>query len=150
MAKSIVDILVSRGVLDFEEAGKVKKEAKDKNLSTEDILYARGIKEADVAESKAELSGHPVRYLQGTQVPFEALHDIPEDSARHYKIVPLGRKEGYLEVGILNPEDVDAAEALKFLSARLELPVRVFVITPSDFDTILGEYKSLSGEVTKA
>ncbi len=150
MAKHIVDILVSKGILSLEEAAKVKQEAKEKNSAAEDILYTRGIQEQDVAEAKAELSGYPAKYLQGVQVPFEALHDIPEESARHYRIVPLGRKEGYLEVGMLNPDDVSVGEALKFISARLGLPVRIFVITPSDFDNILEEYKSLSGEVTKA
>ena len=150
MAKNIVDILTARGIIELNEASQVKREAKEKNLPVEDILYARGIKETDVAEAKAELYGYPTKYLQGTQVPFEALHDIPEDSARHYKIIPLGRKDGYLEIGVLNPDDVSASEALKFLSARLELPVRVLVVTPSDFDAVLEEYKNLSGEVTKA
>jgi len=150
LAKNIVDILTARGIIELNEASQVKREAKEKNLPVEDILYARGIKETDVAEAKAELYGYPTKYLQGTQVPFEALHDIPEDSARHYKIIPLGRKDGYLEIGVLNPDDVSASEALKFLSARLELPVRVLVVTPSDFDAVLEEYKNLSGEVTKA
>ncbi len=150
MAKSILDILAAKGIINLTDAAQIKKEAKEREIGVDDVLYTRGVTEIDVAEAKSELSGFPTRYLQGQQVPFEALHDISEDAARHYKMMPLGRREGYLEVGMLNPDDVAAQEALKFISARLNLPVRVFIITPPDLETIIKEYQSLSGEVTKA
>lgn len=150
MAKTILDILAGKGILDLNEVGQIRKEAKEKNLGLDEMLYARGIKETDVAETKSELTGLPTKYLQGVRLPFEVLRDIPEESARHYKMIPLGRNEGYLDVGMLNPDDVAAKEALKFIAARLNLPPRIFIITPSDFDLVLQEYKSLSGEITKA
>lgn len=150
MAKSIVDILVSQNVLDLGKAANVRKEAKEKNVSPEEILYQYGVAEEDVARAKSELTGYQPKYLHGTNVSFEALHDIPEESARHYKMIPLGRSEGYLEVGMLYPEDIAAQEALKFIASRANLPLRIFVITPSDLENVLREYRSLSGEVTKA
>lgn len=150
MAKNILDILVSRNILDLNETGQIRKEAKDKNLNLDEVLYARGIKEIDVAEAKSELTGYPTKYLRGVRLPAEVLHDIPEESARHYKMIPLGRNEGYFDVGILNPNDISTKEALKFIATRLNLVSRIFIITPSDFDLILQQYKSLSGEITKA
>ena len=150
MAKSVVDILVTKNILNLGEVSGIQKEAKEKKTSTEDILYAHGITEIDVAEAKGELLNLPTRHLQGNAVPFEALHDIPEESARHYRMVPLGRKEGYIDIGMLNPEDVASQEAIKFLSAKVNLPARIFVITPTDFQNVLSQYRSLSGEVTKA
>ena len=150
MAKSLLDILILRKTLELSEAATVKKEAIDKSLTAEDVLYSRGISEVDIAEAKSELTGHPVKYLKGIQIPFDALRDIPEESARHYKMIPLGRREGYLDVGMLFPEDISSQEALKFVSSRVNLPVRIFLITPSDFQTVISEYRSLSGEVTRA
>jgi len=150
MAKTILDILTSRGLLTLAEAGEVRKEAKEKGLPLEEILYQKGVRETDVAESKSELTGYPTKYLKGSDIPHDILREIPEDSARHYNMIPIGKNEGYFDVGMLYPEDVAAQEALKFLSTRLNLPVRIFIITPSDFINILKEYKSLSGEITKA
>jgi len=150
VAKSLLDILILRKTLELSEAATVKKEAIDKSLTAEDVLYSRGISEVDIAEAKSELTGHPVKYLKGIQIPFDALRDIPEESARHYKMIPLGRREGYLDVGMLFPEDISSQEALKFVSSRVNLPVRIFLITPSDFQTVISEYRSLSGEVTRA
>ncbi|MFY9463091.1 MAG: GspE/PulE family protein [Candidatus Sungiibacteriota bacterium] len=150
MAKTIVDILAAKILITLEEGAAVRKEAKEKKMPMDEILYARGIGEQDVAEAKSALTGYAVRYLKGVAIPFDTLRDIPEESARHYKIIPLGRHEGYLDIGMLYPDDVASEEALKFVAARANLPVRIFVITPGDFQNVLQEYRSLSGEVTKA
>ncbi len=150
MAKTIVDILAAKKLLTLEESAAVRKEAKEKKVPLDEILYGRGISEQDAAEAKSALTGYPIKYLQGVQIPFDTLRDIPEESARHYKIIPLGRHEGYLNIGMLYPDDVASEEALKFVAGRANLPVKIFVITPSDFQSVLQEYRSLSGEVTKA
>lgn len=150
MPKNIVDILVSKKILNLEDASSIRKEAKDKGVQIDEALYSRGITEIDIAQAKSELTSYPVKYLAGTQVPFDALRDIPEDSARHYKIIPLGKSEGYIDIGMIFPDDITAQEAIKFISTRLNIPARIFIVTPTDFNAIMQEYKSLSGEVTKA
>ena len=150
MAKNIVDVLVGKALLKLTEGAEIRREAKGKNVPIDDILYVHGITQEDVAEAKSELTGYPVKYLNGERIPFEALHDVPEESARYYKMIPLGKREGIFEIGMLYPDDVAALEALKFISSRINLPIRVFIITPSDFENVLKEYKSLPGEVTGA
>ena len=150
MPKSLLDILTSKNLIDLSEASQIKREAKEKKSSPEDVLYSHGISEVDVAEAKSALTGFPTRFLQGAAVPFDVLRDLPEEASRHYKMIPLGRNEGYIDIGMLNPDDVSTQEAVKFVSSRADLPARIFVITPSDFQAVLSEYQSLSGEVTKA
>ncbi len=150
MAKGITDILIAKNLMTLDEAALAKKEAKEKEVPLEEILYQRGISEIDIAEAKSAATGVPVRLLQGESVPFELLRDIPEESAQHYQMVPLGRNEGYLDVGMLYPENIAAQEALKFIAARLNLPTRIFIVTPTDLKNVLKEYQGLSGEVTKA
>jgi len=150
MAKTIVDILASKNLITLEEGAAARKEAKEKGVPVDEELYKRGITEQYLAEAKSTVTGYPVKYLKGVAVPFEVLRDIPEESARHYKIIPLGRHEGYLDIGMLYPDDVAGEAALKFVAARANVPVRIFIVTPSDFQNILDEYRSLSGEVTKA
>lgn len=150
MAKSIIDILVAKNLLPLEEGTRARKEARDKNVPLDEMLYARGITEIDVAEAKSELTGIPVKQLGGVQVPFDALRDMPEDSARHYSMIPLGKNDGYMDIGMLFPDDIAAQEAIKFIASRVNLPARIFIITPTDFQGVMQEYRSLSGEVTKA
>lgn len=149
-AKNLLDILVSRGNLALDEVPKIKAEAKKNGVTPEDILYDRGVDEGVILEAKGDILGFPVKRLSGTKVLFSILKEIPEESARFYKFVPIGESGGVFEIGMVHPDDVSAQQALKFISARIRKPFKIFLITPSDFRAVLQEYKSIGGEVTEA
>ncbi len=92
----------------------------------------------------------PSRALGDTEVSFDVLKFIPEESARHYGFVPIGLSGGVLEVGITNPDNLVARDALQFISSRIEMPFKLYLITQEDFNTVVEQYKNLKGEVTKA
>jgi hypothetical protein len=77
-------------------------------------------------------------------VPFEVLKYIPEESATHYQFVPLGVKDNFLEVGIVDPENIEARDALNFITAGEDLQFKLFLISGADFDEVLKVYKGLS------
>ncbi len=99
---------------------------------------------------QSNASGTPTRSLKDLAIPGKVLEYIPEDSALHYRVVPLAVKDGVLEVGAVDPNDLDARDALNFISARIGLPYKLFLITADDFDSAMEQYKGLSGEVTQA
>ncbi|MBI2507272.1 MAG: type II/IV secretion system protein [Candidatus Niyogibacteria bacterium] len=103
----------------------------------------------EIFKAKNEASGAPSYALNGRKVGPDALRFIPEESARHYKFVPLGLKDGVLEVGMIDPLDIEAKEALQFIASKTSAPFKIFLISGEDFEAILEEYKSLGGEVTK-
>ncbi len=150
MAKSIIDILVETGAIKEADATRYKREAKDKKISLEEALYGGGLSEETVVKAKSTFYNLPYRLLQGFRVPLDVLKHIPEESARFYKFVPIDQTDGVLEIGILNPEDSKAREALAFIANRLHLTFKVSLITPSDLENVLKEYQTLGGEVTRA
>ena len=83
-------------------------------------------------------------------IPFEILGHIPEDSASHYKMAPVGIVDGVLEVGMVNPDDLEAIDALNFLSRKAGLPYKIYKISEADLQKILAMYRSLGGEVSQA
>ena len=150
MAKTIAHILASKCVIGLPDVAAIKKEAKEKHATIEEILYERGISQIDVAEAKSALTGYPVRYLEGRGLEGDILKTLPEESASTYRIIPLGKDEGYIDIGMLDPDDVSSQEAVKFLATKLNLPARIFIITPSDFDKVTQQYQSSGGEITAA
>ena len=92
----------------------------------------------------------PSRSLKDKEIPFEVLNYIPEESAAHYRFVPLEVVDNVLEVGVVDPENIEARDALQFISSKLNLPFRLFVISEEDFKHVLENYKNLKGEVTRA
>ena len=75
---------------------------------------------------------------------------IPEDSARFYKMIPLALADNILDVGLVNPDDVKAQEALNFLAARSGLAARVFKISENDYEALIKQYAGLGEEVGEA
>lgn len=102
------------------------------------------------ANIKGSASSIPTRSLKDIEVTGNILEFIPEESAEHYRIVPIGVKDGVLEVGAVNPNNLEAHDALNFISSRISMPYKLFLISESDFGVMLDKYKGLSGEVTKA
>ncbi len=92
----------------------------------------------------------PVFELGEQKVPFETLKYIPADSAGHYQFVPVGVKDGVLEVGMVDPENIDARDALQFIASKINLPFKIYRISEKDFAAILKTYQGLSGSVDKA
>lgn len=92
----------------------------------------------------------PVKDLTDVEISGRVLEFIPQDAAEHYQFVPLAVTDGVLEVGAVDPTDLEARDALNFISARVGLPYKLFLISEKDFKNALKKYEGLSGEVTKA
>ena len=101
-------------------------------------------------KSKGLISDIPTRSLKDIEISGKVLEYIPQESVEHYRVVPIGVRDGILEVGATNPNDLEARDALNFISSRIGMPYKLFLISESDFTLILERYKGLSGEVTKA
>lgn len=84
------------------------------------------------------------------RIPPNVLSLVPEETAKHYKMIPLALYEKVLDVGMVNPDDVRAQEALNFLVGRLGLISRIFKIEESDWRGLMTQYRGLHGEVRAA
>ncbi len=125
----------------------VKKKGKDLGQ----ILIEQGIiSDEDLTALKSKLYRLPVMRLADIELNHEALKEVGEDVVNFYKITPFGKENSTLRVGLINPEDVEALEALKFVAANKGLTLEKYVITYKDFDAIVRNYRTLSGEVGKA
>lgn len=148
--RSIVDLLTAKGVVNDAQVRRVKEIVRGEKKDTESALLEIGIPEKEILSAKSDLLGIPTRSLAGTKVPFEVLKFIPEESARHYQMIPLASNDGVLEVGMIAPENIEAREALQFISSNLDTPFKIFLISRTDFNNVISEYQGLGGEVNKA
>src|SRR3990167_9537110 len=98
----------------------------------------------------AETTDIPVKNLDSNRIPSEVLKYVPQDAAVHYEFIPLGLVDGVLEVGMVDPDDIEARDALQFIATKTKLPFKIYLISKVDFTTALGSYEGLSGQVDKA
>lgn len=147
---SLLDLLAKKKLIAVEDIPSIKEEAVSSGVSLDDVLHKHGITDVDLLAAKSEYLQIPTRSLAGQEVPYEILKYIPEESALHYKIIPLAVVNNVLEVGLVDPDNIEARDALNFISAKLNMPFKIFIISNTDFERIEQTYKGLSGEVTKA
>lgn len=147
---SILDILAEKNIIKAGDINRIKAEGGNSGLPLEQILIKKGVPEEAILDAKGVYYNIPTRLLGKQQIAFSVLKNISEDSARHYSFVPIGVRDGVLEVGMVNPENIEARDALNFIGNKLGMPFKIYLITLSDFEKVLEEYKGLSGEVTKA
>ena len=147
---NILTLLADKGILSPKQAGAFADEVRATGRSAEDILHKSGISQEDILKAKGEHYSLPVRDLADTKVPFEVLRYIPEESAVYYGLAPLSIESGVLEVGLVDPDNIEARDALNFISSKAGLPYKIFIITETDFASVIKQYRGLTGEVGKA
>ncbi|MDP1690202.1 MAG: GspE/PulE family protein [bacterium] len=146
----LLGFLVGKGLLSKSDRASVESELAKKEHSLADVLAEHGISLPDTLTSVGQEYGLPVRVLGDPPANKDVFRYIPVDSARHYGFVPLDISEGALEVGIIDPDNIEAFDALQFISGKIGLPYKITLITKEDFDRVLDAYKSLTGEVERA
>jgi type IV pilus assembly protein PilB len=146
----LLQLLVTAGVIDANRAAELRTEVAKPGANIETVLTKEGVSLGAILKAKGDFYSLPTREIGDKGVPFDILRFVPEESARHYRFAPLGVVDGALEVGITDPDNLEARDALTFISAKVGMPYKVFLITDTDFDHLLTQYKGLSGEVGKA
>ncbi len=146
---AVLDILLKKNLIKSEDVREVRKQTAT-GATLEEALISRGVKPEDIIIARGEFLNIPVRVLPDGTIPFEILEYIPEESAVHYQIAPIGLKDGVLEVGIVDPDNMEARDALSFLTSKKNIPYKIFLISSDDFGKVLEAYKGLTGEVSKA
>ena len=146
----ILQVLVQKGILPKTEVKKVSEEASGSGLTIEETLIKHGISPYDILSAKGEYFDIPIKNLDGTEIPHKILDYIPEETAAHYHFAPLALEDGVLEIGMVNPDDIEARDALNFISSKMGMPFKIFIITDADFAKIITSYKGLTGEVSKS
>ncbi len=95
-------------------------------------------------------SALPERTLGSAKIPYEILKYIPEESAEHYRFAPLAVVEGVLEIGIVDPDNIAAIDALNFITRKTGMPFKLFKIPDSDIEKVIQMYRGLGGDVDRA
>ena len=129
---------------------KVTDEAVSTGVTLEEALIKHGVSPYDILKAKGEYFDIPIKNLARTAIPHSVLDYIPEDSASHYRVAPIAVVDGVLEVGMVNPDDIEARDALNFISSKIGMPFKIFLITENDFSQVLTLYKGLTSEVSQS
>ena len=148
---TLIEELVKLGLLAKKNSQSYEDLSHREDKEFGQILVEKDVVSADdLLDIKSKLYHLPVVHLEEIQLDSSALKEIAEDVVSFYKIAPFAKEGDILKVGIINPEDIDALEALKFIASDKGLKIEKYLIDYRDFESILRNYRSLTAEVGKA
>ena len=149
--QTLIDELVRLNIITTEDIAPFSDLAQNENKDFGQILIEKTlISDPDLLALKSKLYHLPTVDLEGYEFNREVLKEFSEDIVNFYRIAPFEKEGNVLKVAIINPEALDALEALKFIAEDKKLVLDKYLVSYRDFETIIRNYRTLSGEVGKA
>jgi len=143
----LIEELIKRGVIKAEQANQAVRIAEEKfNGNIDQALTQVEVDENEILKAKGEIFGVPVKIVNPRMVPISILKLIPIEAARIYQFIPISMNDNFLEVGIIDPENVQAVDALTFITAKLNKPFKLYIIATSVYNKLIDMYEGNSNQ----
>ncbi len=150
MTKTFLDILLKIKKITKDQYDALKKELEASGLPEEEFLLGKFPEEL-VFEVKSKYYGVPLAKLPDDySIDEDALAQIPEEVAKMYKIIPIKKNGSVLDIGMVNPQDIKASDAVKFILTSKSLSAHIFLITNTQFKKLFKQYSALTTKVKEA
>ncbi len=142
--------LTEQGVLTADAASRAEV-LRENGQTYEEVLHEVEVPRLKIKEVLAKYYQVPTYEIpEGFNITQEILNYIPQDSAVHYRVMPLETEDGILKVGSSNPDDLQMREALNFISAKNNLSYRLFYLLDEEITKLQEFYTNLKGDVGMA
>ncbi len=146
-----LQLLIRSGDITEEKATEVATKVEAESASLELSLLEADISPEKVRSAMAEFYQVPSFVLtEGFSISEDILSYIQEESAIHYRIVPLKIEDGVLWVGANDPENLQVREVLNYISSKYDMGYKFYFMLDQDITKAHEFYANLKGEVTDA
>jgi len=147
----LLEELVKRGLLREDQVPEIVKTAEDRySGDIEQALLSYNVSEDLILELKGAFYNIPIKKVDPGLITSSILKIIPSETAKTYHFIPIGIANNVLEIGIIDPENVQAIDVLTFITAKLDKPFKLFLISTSAYNKIVERYDALGSEVGQA
>ncbi len=149
--KDVIDVLVERKLLKARELPALRKEAENIGVTVMRLIERkRLVPDEQLARILSEVIGVPFLDLVGKNIPKAILSLVPKDLAEAYEVAPISREGNVVTIGMVDPTNFKAIEAIDFLARKNGFQVQYRIISASGLRNVSKQYSSLSSEVEEA
>ena len=134
----IINLLLSEGLADSNLVYSIKQEAEMNGRPVlKELIDRKLITDDMVAHATALIIGVPYVELKNITIDQDILAKIPGDASSRVLAVPLGEKDGLLNVAMV---DVTNVQATDYLSNLVNQPIRVWMASERGVREMLEQY----------
>lgn len=149
--EELLKLLKENKGISEEKLAEIRKKAEAGGKKIEDILMAEKlIDPEEITQMKAKVYNLPYQNLLDKEASNEVLNIISFESSENYRIVCFDKSGNKIKVGITDPENFKAMEAVNFLAKEENLRVEYYLISDLSFNKIFEQHRNLKSEIGKA
>ncbi|MYE38155.1 MAG: hypothetical protein F4X82_01370 [Candidatus Spechtbacteria bacterium SB0662_bin_43] len=147
--EKVLKELVHEKVIEEDKIAFVRESINQSDVSIESVLVDKlHINRDTILNAKSVVADVPgYKIDENTEIDREVLSSVPAVAASQYQMIPLLQKDNSIIVGMVDPTNIKAREALNFIFLRNSLSVDVVVLTEEDFYRALASYQGIKKEV---
>ncbi|MEK7167354.1 MAG: GspE/PulE family protein [Patescibacteria group bacterium] len=141
-------IIEKEKIISEDKMLEIEKEIKGKSIILEEYCISKGIiNEDSFYEKAAPYFNVSFVDLKKQIIPYDILNLISEPIAQTYKVISFKKDKEELKIATLDPQNLQIFE---FIKKRIDLPIKIYLTTPSGFKKTLRQYHiGLKAELTK-
>jgi type IV pilus assembly protein PilB len=151
VADELLGILLEAGRITDEQYKAVSAEAASTGKPVDQILSAKRIVEDEfLTKAKGTMFGIPYVDLQGKDITSAILNLVPRSVAENMHAVSFDRDGEHVSIGLLDPRDVGAMQAVDFLFQDAGLHPKYFIISAASYAFVVKKYATIGKDVSSA
>lgn len=147
----LIDVLLEAGLIDEKKYNELVEQHQASKTPYDELLLAQKIIDEEMlVKAKGTVLGMPYVDLVGKDIKLDILNLIPADVAETNQAVAFDQDGQQVMVGMVNPRDMRAVQAIDFLSRTRKFKPVYHIISSSSFTSTSKKYKELGKEVARA
>ncbi len=149
ISNPLLSLVKEQGLIDDLQYEEVAGEVKRSGTPVFQALQNFGIMDADaILQAMANHLGTEVVSLREGELPKDALAAVPASTAKMYRCLPVGFRDGMLRVAFEDPLDPQRVDELAFVAKK---EIQVVVAHPTEIQAGLDKYygEEMGGDVSE-
>ncbi len=149
--EELLNLLVKQNLLSQDQVGKIKQSKEYDSGALENYLVKnKFVDRESLVKTKANVLNLPYENFFGQRMKEQALSLIPAEVTKNYRLICFDKINDVLKIGLTDPNNFKAIEAIDFLAKKENLKVNYFLISEDSFDYAFKQYQTLNKEVDTA
>jgi len=146
--KKAYDYLISNNIADKHIIDKAFEESKKESLDIFDVLINKKVAdEEELTRIKADFLEIPYIELKDKVIDSETLKEVTEKAALFYKFIPFEKNDKLVKIAIIDPNNTEAIDALKFISIRHKIKTELYLVSKNSFYGAVKQYQKVDDEL---
>jgi len=149
--EKIKNYLLDSHLIDEPRLSDILIKAQQSGIDPQELLISSGlISASQLNVIKSKIFNLPTADLSEIEINQSVLRILPQEVATNYKIIVFDQKEKDIKVGLVNPGNFLAIEAMDFLAKQGGWTPHYYVISILDFKKAIKQYTEDKKEIVSA